>query len=179
MKRSLFKFQHKRFIIRLLLIAFLTPTLLTAQTSIKGDIGVGGGISYGGIGAQLTYRPIETVGIFGSLGYNLDGVCYNLGVKLNFKSDKKINPYLTGMYGYNTVLIIDAESMETRTTYYGISTGLGTTFRLKEKSFLSFEVLLPIRPKVYKDAVDDLELVGFEIKDPLPVAVCIGYHIKF
>nr|WP_321411782.1 hypothetical protein [uncultured Carboxylicivirga sp.] len=179
MKRSLTKFRHKRLIPFLLLIAFLTPTLLPAQTSIKGDMGIGGGISYGGIGAQLTYRPIETLGIFGSLGYNLDAVGYNLGVKLNLKSDKKLNPYITGMYGYNTVLIIDAESMETRTTYYGISTGLGTTFQLKEKSFLSCEVLLPIRPKVYKDAVNDLELVGFEIKDPLPVAVSIGYHIKF
>ncbi|MBN2595390.1 hypothetical protein [Labilibaculum sp.] len=149
------------------------------QSSTYGDIGVGGGLSYGGLGARFTYKPINQIGLFGSLGYNLDAQGYNMGVQFHLPSQKRLSAYLTGMYGYNTVLIVDAIAMESKTTYYGFSTGLGVEFKLKEKSFLCAEVLLPFRPQVYKDAVDDLEMIGYEIKDPLPVLFSIGYHLKF
>lgn len=152
---------------------------LHGQSSIHGDIGVGGGLSYGGLGARFTYKPIDQLGLFGSLGYNLDAQGYNMGVQFHLPSQKRLSAYITGMYGYNTVLIVDAIAMESKTTYYGLSTGVGVEFKLKEKSFLCAEVLLPFRPQVYKDAVDDLEMIGYEIKDPLPVLFSIGYHLKF
>ncbi|MCY1718886.1 hypothetical protein OU798_00940 [Prolixibacteraceae bacterium Z1-6] len=161
------------------LIAMLSIPLLFGQSSHHGDIGAGAGLSYGGFGTRFTYRPVEQLGLFGSLGYNLDALGYNLGVQYHVPSQKRLSAYLTGMYGYNTVLIVDAVVMESKTTYFGFSTGAGIEFKLKEKSFLSAELLVPFRPQAYKDAVDDLESISFEMKDPLPVAFCIGYHLKF
>ena len=111
-------------------------SVLHGQSSSHGDIGLGGGLSYGGLGARLTYMPIEKLGLFGSLGYNLDALGYNLGVQFHLPSQKKLNAYFTGMYGYNTVLIVEAATMKSRTTYFGFSPGAGLQFKLNEKTFL-------------------------------------------
>ncbi len=161
------------------MIIMLDIPLLFGQSSHHGDIGAGAGLSYGGFGTRLTYRPVEQLGVFGSLGYNLDALGYNLGVQYHVPSQKRLSPYLTAMYGYNVVLIVDAMVMETKTTYFGFSAGVGVEFKLKEKSFLSAELLVPFRPQSYKDAVDDLESMEYDIKDPLPVAFSVGYHLKF
>ena len=161
------------------MVILLSTPLLFGQSSHHGDIGAGAGLSYGGFGTRLTYRPVEQLGVFGSLGYNLDALGYNLGVQYHVPSQKRLSTYVTGMYGYNVVLIVDAVVMETKTTYFGFSAGVGVQFKLKEKSFPSAELLVPFRPQAYKDAVDDLESMEYDIKDPLPVAFSIGYHIKF
>ena len=179
MKRILSQFRRKKCVLMVLVIMLLDSCILNGQSSSYGNIGLGGGLSYGGFGARLTYMPIEKLGLFGSLGYNLDAVGYNLGLQFHVPSQKKLSAYITGMYGYNTVLIVDAIVMESKTTYFGFSAGVGVQFRLKERSFLCAEVLVPFRPQAYKDAVDDLKSIGYEIKDPLPVGFSIGYHLKF
>ena len=179
MKRMLPQFRWKKCFLMLVISIVVGISILHGQSSSFGNIGVGGGISYGGIGARFTYMPNEILGLFGSLGYNLDELGYNVGAQFHVPSKKKLSVYITGMYGYNTVLIVDAIIMETKTTYFGFTTGLGCEFRLKEKSFLSAEVLLPFRPQSYKDAVDDLKSINYEIKEPLPLLFCIGYHFKF
>jgi len=179
MKRMLPEFRGKKCFLIFVISMVLGISVLHGQSSRYGNIGVGAGISYGGIGTRFTYMPNEILGLFGSLGYNLDALGYNVGAQFHMPSKKKLSVYITGMYGYNTVLIVDAIVMESKTTYFGFSTGLGVEFRLKEKSFLSAEILVPIRPQSYKDAVDDLKSINFEIKEPLPLLFCIGYHFKF
>lgn len=179
MKRILSKFPRKKRVLMFVVVMVQSISVLYGQSSINGDIGVGGGLSYGGLGARLTFKPIEELGLFGSLGYNLDALGYNIGLQLHVPSHKKLSAYITGMYGYNTVLIVDALTMESKTTYYGFSAGVGVEFKLKEKSFLCAEVLVPFRPQTYKNAADDLESISYEIKDPLPVTFSIGYHLKF
>ena len=161
------------------MVILLSMPLLYGQSSLHGDIGAGAGLSYGGFGTRFTYSPVEQIGLFGSFGYNLDALGYNFGVQYHVPSQKRLSTYLTGMYGYNTVLIVDAVVMETKTTYFGFSAGIGAEFKLNEKSFLSAELLVPFRPHAYKDAVDDLESMEYDIKDPLPVTFSIGYHLKF
>lgn len=179
MKKILSRFSRKKCFLLFAASMLLFISVLHGQSSSHGDIGLGGGLSYGGLGARLTYMPIEKLGLFGSLGYNLDALGYNLGVQFHLPSQKKLSAYITGMYGYNTVLIVEAITMKSKTTYFGFSTGVGFIFKLKEKSFLCAEVLVPFRSQAYKDAVDDLESINYEIKDPLPVTFSIGYHIKF
>ncbi len=178
MKRIRSQFSQKKCFFLFAASLLLSISVVHGQSSNHGDIGVGGGLSYGGIGARLTYTPIEKLGLFGSLGY-LEALGYNLGAQFHLPSQKKLSAYITGMYGSNTVLIVEAIDMKTKTTYFGFSTGVGVKFKLKEKSFLGAEVLVPFRPQAYKDAVDDLESINFKIKDPLPVGFSIGYHIKF
>lgn len=179
MTRFLSQLLRKYHFLMCVIAMFLGFSTVHAQSSFHGDVGVGGGLSYGGFGTHLSYRPFEKLGVFGSLGYNLDGLGYNVGLKYLLTSPKKLSPYLTGMYGYNTVLLVETLTMESKTTYFGFSTGVGVEFRLNEKSFLSTEVLVPFRPQAYNDAVNDLQSIGYEIKDLLPVTFCIGYHFKF
>jgi hypothetical protein len=178
MKRMLFQFPLKKCVLIFVVSILLGISQLHGQSRSCFDIGLGGGLSYGGLGARFTFMPIEKIGLFGSLGYNLNALGYNLGVQLHIPSQKKLSAYITGMYGYNTVLIVDAIEMESKTTYFGFSAGIGAEFKIKEKSFLCAEILIPFRPQAYKDAVDDLESINYEIKNPLPVGFCIGYHLK-
>ncbi|WP_163711398.1 hypothetical protein [Mangrovibacterium lignilyticum] len=179
MKRILTQFSLKKRVLMFVVVMVLGVSVLQGQPASYGDIGVGAGLSYGGLGTRLTYKPIEQLGLFGSLGYNFDALGYNVGAQVQVLSQKKLSAYLTGMYGYNGVLIVDAIGMKTKTTYFGFSTGVGAAFKLKEKSFLCAEILVPFRPQVFNDAVDDLKLIGYDIKEPLPIAICIGYHFKF
>lgn len=148
-----------------------------AQNKSLVNIGVGGGLSYGGFGVRITFSPFETFGLFGALGYNLDAAGYNLGAQLHLPSSKKISAFATGMYGYNTVLMVEAPTIKSETTYYGFTAGIGIQFTLTRKSLLNGEILLPFRPEVYKTAIDELESIGYEIRHAWPVAFAIGYHI--
>lgn len=147
------------------------------QHQSRFNIGVGGGLSYGGFGGRFTYTPVPVLGLFGALGYNLDAAGYNLGLQVHLPSSKKIGVYAAGMYGYNAVLIVEAPAIKTRTTYYGVSAGIGFRFALTPKSFLNGEILLPFRPEAYRSAIDDLKSIGYDIREPWPLAFSIGYHI--
>jgi hypothetical protein len=179
MKITSSHFRMKKSIRLIILLTLFTICISHAQSSINWNLGVGGGISYGGFGARITYLPIDKLGIFGAMGYNMNSLGYNVGAQFHFPSEKKISAYLTAMYGYNAVLIVDAIETESKTTYYGPTAGAGMQIRFKGKSFLSVELLMPFRPQTYQNAVDDLKELGYEIKDPLPVAFGIGYHFKF
>lgn len=179
MKRMLFQFTRKKYFLMYVFVVVIGLCELHAQSTSIGNVGAGVGLSYGGIGARFTYTPISELGLFGSWGYNLNELGYNFGLQLHIPSEKRLSFYATGMYGYNTVLIVDAIVMESKTTYYGISTGVGAEFKFKGKSFLSAEVLVPFRSQVYKKAIDDLEAIDYKITEPFPIAICIGYHLRF
>lgn len=165
----------KQIFLFIILAAWLTPLVHHAQVYV----GFGGGIDYGGLGMQTSYLPAKQVAIFAGVGYNLNSVGYNFGAELKIPTEKRVSPYLIGMYGYNAVLQVEGYT-KSETTYYGPSFGGGVQIKFKHSanSFLQAGVLLPIRPQVFHDAIDDLKLAGYEVKDPLPVAISIGYHIK-
>ena len=179
MGRFFIRLQNRKWFLIFVIITILQISLSHGQSFYHLNIGVGGGLTYGGIGGRLTYLPVKTIGFFGSIGYNLDELGYNLGIQVHLPSEKMVSFYVAGMYGYNAVLIVEGILETSKTTFYGFSVGPGIQLRLTEKTFLSAEILLPFRPEAYKDAIDDFESIGYEIKEPLPVAFCIGYHINF
>lgn len=169
----------RKFIIGTILLFLFSIYSSLAQETAKLNIGLGMGIDYGGFGTRLTYLPVKQTGLFASVGYNLNSVGYNFGAQFRFPSEKRISCHLTGMYGYNTVLIVESTTIS-KTTYFGPSIGAGMELKFKKetKQFLSFEVLLPFRPQAYQNAVDDLRLIGFEVKDQAPLLFSIGYHFS-
>jgi hypothetical protein len=179
MIKILNRHQETWWFLMLFFCTFLSISTLHGQHKTRANIGAGGGLSYGGFGARLTYLPVKQIGLFGSLGYNLDALGYNLGVQVHLPTEKRVSFYLTGMYGYNAVMKVEAPATTGKTTYYGISTGPGFEFGLNERSFLAAEVLWPFRPQVYRDALDDLKSINYDVKGAFPVAFCIGYHFKF
>jgi hypothetical protein len=162
-----------------LFLSGLVSPLAFSQPTGKLNLGIGAGIDYGGFGGQLSYLPAERVALFGALGYNLAGAGYNFGAKMNFPNEKKVEWHITAMYGYNAVLVVEGD-LNSKTTYYGPSAGAGMVIksRIPGKSFWSFELLIPFRPGSFHDAVDDLKLLGFDVREPLPVGISFGYHIN-
>jgi hypothetical protein len=160
--------------IAMLAISFVAQ----AQTEQKFNVGFGMGIDYGGFGGRLTYMPIKNFGLFGGLGYNLNSLGYNVGANWVLAPNKKVVPYLTGMYGYNAVMIVTGD-LEKKTTYYGPSFGAGIQVPRGDRSFWNFELLVPLRPSAYNNDVDELKNMGAKVKEVYPVAISIGYHFRF
>jgi hypothetical protein len=169
----------KRIIFLSLILSGLIMPLAFSQPTGKLNLGIGAGFDYGGFGGQLSYLPVARVALFGALGYNLAGAGYNLGAKLNFPTEKKVEWHMTAMYGYNAVLVVKGD-ITSKTTYYGPSAGAGLVIksRIPGKSFWSFELLIPFRPGAFHNALDDLKQLGYDVRDALPVGISIGYHIN-
>jgi hypothetical protein len=70
------------------------------------DIGIGFGLDYGGIlGIQVGYLPVKYMTIFGAIGYYIEEVGWELGLKglLVPKTTKKgFRPFFKFMYGVNS-----------------------------------------------------------------------------
>jgi len=71
-----------------LLFMFITQHA-SAQENNQVYLGLGIGLDYGGIGAKVEYLPIKNVGVFGSLGYNLLNVGWNVGATYKIMPDKR------------------------------------------------------------------------------------------
>jgi hypothetical protein len=163
----------------LILMLFIQLTAIS-QVPGKFNAGVGAGLDYGGFGAQFSFLPVDRVSLFGGLGYNLNSLGYNVGVQLNFPNEKRINFHVTGMYGYDAVLIVKGSVSTTKETYYGPGLGAGIILksRKSEKSFWKFEVIYPFRSDSFHNDIDDLKSMGYDVKEPWPVAFSFGYHIS-
>jgi hypothetical protein len=142
------------------------------------NIGLGGGIDYGGFGGRLTFVPSERVEFFGALGYNLLGVGLNAGVDFRLQPRSRICPYLGVMYGYNAVIKIKGAEMYNQ-TYYGPSFNFGLEFwSAKRPNFFNLELIVPIRSTEYHSDIRNLKnnpLIVFS-SEPIPIAISIGYH---
>jgi hypothetical protein len=147
----------------------------------KVGLGLGVGLNYGGIGANLTIFPTPRLGLFGGLGNAMAGTGYNVGIKYRVVSEtatQRTNFFLLGMYGYNAVIAIDNLSRLDK-FFYGPSFGLGIDFgrRQGRKSYWSMGVIIPIRSgevKDYMEYLEDEHNVEFE-GNLLPIAITVGY----
>ncbi len=163
----------------LILFVLAFPLVLSGQFMDKTNIGLGAGLDYGGFGGRLTYSVSPKIGVFGCLGYNLDGLGYNVGGEFREKISERYTLSLKGMYGYNAVLIVDGPQGKVKTTYYGPS--IGISFNKKSKrneNFWSSGFILPFRSKTLYNAMDDLKLAGYTFNFLFPVTFSVGYHIQ-
>lgn len=173
----------------LLSLALLIHTLSYAGSkpepleAHKVSVGLGGGLDYGGIGTRITYVPIKSVFVFGSLGYNLVGAGYNLGAGYKFFPDKRFTPYVVGMYGYNTVVTVtvnDERVSELDRVFYGATFGIGAELKRSRgrKNFWNFGLLVPVRSQEFQDYKSELEHYYGADFTILPITLSIGYHIE-
>ena len=165
-------------------IIYATFILIPLCTFSQGDdskvnLGLGFGLDYGGFGARLTGTPSKNFGVFGSVGYALAGVGYNVGVQGIFNAKGRVVPYITGMYGYNAALVVTG-AIEEKKIYYGPSFGLGMKLVSKKNAnFWNFELLVPIRDPAFQDKIDELKNMGAVVSAVIPVAISVGYHFGF
>ena len=188
-------YKHLHYIL-LSILLLGTPFLLQAQVNKtkpktanpypmdKKALGIGVGLDYGGIGANVTVYPHKNFGLFASIGYAAIQLGYNVGVKarLTFNQHRPLcSVYELGMYGYNTVFKIQGMSSLNK-MFYGPSVGVGfeTPVRPNKTGFWSFSLLLPIRSTEALDYYDQLKQnPNVTIKSALQsFALSIGYKFN-
>lgn len=147
------------------------PKEFSEYTS-NGSIGFGGGLEYGDFGTKLAYGTASPVGIFVGLGYNLNGLGYNVGLDFKFTPRKSTTGYFVAMYGYNAVIY---DSGELSKTYYGFSAGFGVKLvgKYRQKNYTSVCLIVPFREKEFLDIAKTTQSFVS------PVLVSIGYHLGF
>lgn len=160
---------------------FAQSTFQTPRSLDQLSVGVGGGLDYGGFGAQLIYYPVKSAGVFGGLGYALGGVGFNAGVKYRFipnKPDARVHPYCMAMYGYNAAIAV-LNARHLNKLFYGPSVGVGIDLHPKTEKigYWSFGLLLPFRSQDVNDYIDVLERDhGADFQSGLfPLGATIGY----
>ena len=162
-------------------VAFAQEEAATKSQSASLNIGVGAGLTYGGLGARIVVNPSDVFGLFLALGYNLESVGFNVGPIVTIPSQSSTKFYLTAMYGYNGVIIVkDLE--ELNNTYYGVSAGAGIKLMSKRKpgSYWDFGLIAPFRSSDFKSDWDDIKNSSFiEVQsNPWPVVICVGYNFS-
>ncbi len=154
------------------------------QTDIV-SLGLGFGQDYGGSGFHMIVYPNRNLGIFGGLGYRLDGLGYNVGIKVRYipkRLTEKVTPYAIAMYGYNAALVVgdilSAYLHEYDKMFYGPTVGVGIDLKFKpmSKFYYSFGLNIPIRGPQVNDYVEDLRANrGIDASNDLsPVTLSIG-----
>jgi len=148
----------------------------------KITIGLGLGMDYGGIGGSLLIYPQTNFGLFLGGGYALAGFGYNVGVKIRLITERHtsiISPYLIGMYGYNSAIVI-TNATDYSKLFYGPTFGFGMDFRSRRAriGYWTLAILFPIRGSDVSNYIDDLKNNhGATFSNDLsPVAFSIGYR---
>ena len=149
----------------------------------KTSVGFGGGMDFGGLGANLTVYPTRRLGIFGGVGYAFAGIGVNGGFKLRFapdESENKAHFFLMGMYGYNAAVAVTNRT-DLNKLFYGPTFGIGVDFarRYYKKGYWTLALCIPVRSPDVDYYMNTLRNVyGVDFKNGLtPVTVSVGYRI--
>jgi hypothetical protein len=167
----------------LLILVFSISAYSHAQHlgSAKGNasLGIGLGLPYGGLGTKLTFNPADQFALFAGLGYNFDGLAVNAGAQYLFPGKKQTEFFLTAMYGYNAVILVEGAS-GLNDTFSGFTGGLGVRINSlgNRGAYWDIGLLVPARSQAYKDARDFLQNSGgiTNLRDPWPVQFFLGYN---
>jgi hypothetical protein len=166
----------------LLLCLFLNQSLF-AQEKVEPIekpfyIGFGLGMDFGGVGGKLEYMFMDYAGLFTGVGYNFYGFGFNGGVMLKAMPSKSFTPYLSGMYGYTGVVVIQDASEYDRIDY-GFSLGTGIEFKTKKQNAWQVGLVLPFRSQEFLDHYQELvDNPDIKFSGGLrPIAFTIGYKM--
>lgn len=158
---------------------YVQPQQPPKSNSMAWNLGLGIGIDYGGFGAQVQCRPAPPLVMFAGGGYVLAGFGYNIGVQGRILPAAKWCPFVSAMYGYNAVIVVQGAS-EYNGLYYGPSVGAGVEVHRRDNpdNFWRFELILPFRPQEFQDDMDALKknpLIDIK-SEPPPFAFSVAFH---
>lgn len=125
-----------------------------------GQIGIGYGIDYGGIGVKMQANINSFFKMFLALGVDNYKFSRNFGVSTNFRGENtksKISPYIQLMYGTNTNVGYGLP-LGLRKMFYGPTVGGGIEIISTSGSSLSIGMLLPYRSKEVDKYIEKLRL---------------------
>ncbi len=144
------------------------------------SLGLGFGLDFGGIGTNILLYPQKNIGLFGGVGYALAGVGLNGGIKIRFMPHKRLDPYILGMYGYNSSIYV-MNATQFNKLFNGTTVGLGMDIHpSKNKGYWAFAIHIPFRGSDVKTYVDNLKnYYGVEFRNVLlPIWISAGYRFN-
>lgn len=149
-------------------------------------LGFGLGLDYGGMpGANLMYTPTRKTSVYLGVGNAFAGVGFNGGISYRFRSnkrDRRVVPYITGMYGYNAVLHVVNDRTLSK-IFNGPTLGAGIEFHSNpgRLNHWAFSLLVPLRESGVDEYIDHLEnFHGVEFTSKLmPILFSVGYKYAF
>ncbi len=138
--------------------------------------GFGAGLDHGGFGVRADIQATHHFGFFGGARYAIAGIGWNAGLVARLLPDKRVVPYVIGMYGYNAFYVATDRTTRTqyyRDLYYGPSFGAGAEIMNRGRTACwRFGLLVPIRS-------DQIEIDHPGVSEDLwPVLLSIGYHFR-
>jgi hypothetical protein len=144
--------------------------------------GLGLGLDYGGLGANILLYPHRNVGVFFGFGYNFVKTGVNSGVKARIivgSSSNYIGLSALAMYGYNAAIGV-SNRPDLNKVFYGFSLGIGIDYRpwggTDDYAFTG--IYFPARKPEVQEYVDNLKSSGVQFDRKLsPVLIAIGYRI--
>ncbi|UJP65114.1 hypothetical protein [Mongoliitalea daihaiensis] len=141
------------------------------------SVGAGIGLLYGGFGSRLTYHPVDQLGLFLGLGYNVVNLGYNAGFMYSFPSTKQAEFFVTGMYGYNGVIRVTGVG-GFEDSYNGVSAGAGVRLNSNRKrgQYWDFGLLVPFRSNEFSEDYRFAQSIS-DIQNLPPVLFFVGFHI--
>ncbi|MBS1559002.1 MAG: hypothetical protein JST69_09785 [Bacteroidetes bacterium] len=144
----------------------------------KLSFGIGLGLDYGGIGANLMAYPHKNIGLFFGGGYALAGFGYNTGAKIRIITQSRVHPYFIGMYGYNAAFVVSNATQYNKLFYSPtIGFGIDSHSRRSTNGYWSVALMIPLRGSEIDDYISYLKTQGISLKNSLsPVGLSVGYH---
>ena len=149
------------------------------ETDKKVSAGIGFGIPYGGLGANIAYQVTSFWDITAGLGASIyaPGAGWSFGSRIYPSSTSKFR--LSGLYGVN-------RGIETTDCYYsceseqeqfsGLVLGLGWGARAGEKGW-DIDLLYIATSGNFDKRVDELQSQGYELEnDASDITISFGYH---
>ncbi|MBI4429610.1 MAG: hypothetical protein HY562_10880 [Ignavibacteriales bacterium] len=176
---------------RIVLTSLLSLSALSAQEDSvsyvepkKNSLGVGLGIPYGVLGANLDVNIVST--LYASMGIGtsaLAGVAHNVGLKyFVLPVSEAWRPRVSAFYGTNTLAEITIVSSGSSTTdrkkYLGLSLGIGVQWMWGDakSNGLDFDIIYIATRGL---DIEGLRNQGFAIDEPTKVGFSLGYRHGF
>jgi len=150
-----------------------------------GTLGVGIGIPYGVIGANVEYaleNNLNLTGGFGTTG--LAGSGYNLGVKYYLKDvGNTRRPRISAYYGTNAMIAVTVFGGEDiNESFSGLTLGYGQQWMWGEskKHGLDLDLMYLLTTGSFEERKDEIEeRYSTTLEDPGKIKISIGYRYGF
>ncbi len=165
----------------LLLVLVLATGNLSGQTFERRTyMGLGLGLDYGGVGVKVELLPVDHLGIFAGVGYNLSSAGWNVGAAFKITPTKRVCPNIVAFYGYNGVFVGgDSYAEKYNSTSYGFTVGGNLDIKVNSKGHkLTFGLFAPIRSKSFMDKYNAAKNDPYLdiTSELLPVAFSFGFN---
>lgn len=172
----------------IILLTAILPLFIIAQEDDASAtwLGFGLGLEYGGMpGINLSFSPVKEAALYAGVGNVFTGVGFSAGAAYRFipkNPEKRVTPYLTGMYGTNAVVrIVDARPLSK--VFKGVTLGAGIEFHpvAGNNNHFAAAILIPLRGKDvynYLDYLEESYAITYTSK-LMPVLFSIGYRYAF